>query len=74
MRDLGCALLPPAVLERIVGKGEQGTVRKPRFFALPSLVLQTVDDYWGDAVTIIAPPALKRTMLELLECARSSML
>ena len=29
---------------------------------------------WGDVVTIIAPPALKRTMLELLECARSSML
>jgi len=29
---------------------------------------------WGDVVTIIAPPVLKRTMLELLERARSSML
>ena len=46
MRDLGCALLTPAVLERIVGKGEQGTARKPRFFALSSLVLQTMDDYY----------------------------
>jgi len=40
MRDLGCALLTPAVLERIVGKGA------PRFFALSSLVSQTLDDYY----------------------------
>jgi hypothetical protein len=46
MRHLGCALLTPAVLERIVGTGEQGTLRKPRFFALSSLVLQTMDDYY----------------------------
>jgi hypothetical protein len=34
------------VLERIVGAGEHGTVRKPRFFALSSLALWTMDDYY----------------------------
>jgi hypothetical protein len=46
MRHLGCALLTPAVLERIVGTGEAGTLRKPRFFALASLGLWTTDDYF----------------------------
>jgi len=45
-RDLGCALLTPAVLERIVGKGAYRTLRKPRFFALSSFVSQTIDDYY----------------------------
>jgi hypothetical protein len=46
MRHLGCALLTPAVLERIVRVGENGTVRKPRFFALSSLAVETMDDYY----------------------------
>jgi hypothetical protein len=46
MRHLGFALLTPAVLERVVGAGETGTLRKPRFFALASLGLWTTDDYF----------------------------
>jgi hypothetical protein len=46
MCGLGHALLTPAVRNRIVGAGEHGTVRKPRFFALSSLVLETTDDYY----------------------------
>jgi hypothetical protein len=45
MRHLGCALLIPAVLERIVGAGEKATRSKPRLFALASLALETMDDY-----------------------------
>lgn len=33
------------MLDRIVGEDERGTVRKPRFFALSSLALETMDDY-----------------------------
>lgn len=43
MHDLGCALLTPAVLDRIVGVGT--TPRKPRLFALASTRLWTMDDY-----------------------------
>lgn len=32
------------MLDRIVGEDERG-VRKPRFFALSSLALETMDDY-----------------------------
>jgi hypothetical protein len=39
MRHLGCALLTPGVLERIVGADETGIRRKPRFFALSSMAL-----------------------------------
>jgi hypothetical protein len=46
MRDLGCALLTPAVLERVVGAGAHAAVRKPRLFALASLRLWTMDDYY----------------------------
>jgi hypothetical protein len=46
MRHLGCALLTPAVLEQIVGAGETGPRRKPRLFALASLGLWTMDDYF----------------------------
>jgi hypothetical protein len=46
MRHLGCALLTPAVLERVVGAGGAGTRRKPRLFALASLGLWTMDDYY----------------------------
>jgi hypothetical protein len=46
LRDLGCALLTPAVLDRLVGEGKRGTTRTPRFFALFSLVLETMDDYY----------------------------
>lgn len=45
VRDLGCALLTPNVLERIVSAGEQGAARKPRLFALASLHLWTPEDY-----------------------------
>jgi hypothetical protein len=44
-RHLGCALLNPTVSERLVGTGQNGTGRKPRFFALSSLSLETRDDY-----------------------------
>jgi hypothetical protein len=46
MHDLGCALLTPAVLDRIVSSDADGKVRKPRFFALSSLVLETMEDYY----------------------------
>ena len=38
MRQLGCALLTPAVLERVVGAGEAKTPRKPCLFALARAV------------------------------------
>ena len=41
MRDLGCALLTPAVLDRIV----DAAPRKPRLFALASMRVWTMDDY-----------------------------
>jgi hypothetical protein len=44
-RHLGCALLNPAVSERLVGMGQKGTGPKPRFFALSSLSLETRNDY-----------------------------
>ena len=44
-RHLGCALLNPTFSERLVGTGQNGTGRKPRFCALSSLSLETRDDY-----------------------------
>jgi hypothetical protein len=46
MRQLGCALLTPTVLKQILSAGETGTRRKPCFFALASLGLWTMDDYF----------------------------
>jgi len=46
MRDFGCALLTPAILERIVGATAPADLRKPRLFALASLRLWTMDDYY----------------------------
>jgi hypothetical protein len=46
-RDLGCALLTPAVLDRVVGTRQNGAVREPQFFALGGLALETDDDYWN---------------------------
>jgi hypothetical protein len=46
MRQLGCALLTPEVLKRIVGAREKGRACKPRFFALSGLALYLVDDYY----------------------------
>ncbi len=46
MQHLSCALLTPAVLERLVGPVENGLFRKPRFFALATLTLATMDDYY----------------------------
>jgi hypothetical protein len=46
MRDFGCALLTPAVRDRIVGADAPGPLRKARFFALSSMGLETMDDYY----------------------------
>jgi hypothetical protein len=63
MRQLGCALLTPAVLERVLGVGDAVTPRKPRFFALASLGLWTPDDYY------MAYPNALGWQSELVHCS-----
>jgi hypothetical protein len=46
IRDFGCALLTPEVLERITFGNTQTSPRKPRMFALASMGLWTMDDYY----------------------------
>jgi hypothetical protein len=46
MRHFGCALLTPAVNDQIVGGSENRGARNPRLFALASLTLETMDDYY----------------------------
>jgi hypothetical protein len=68
MRQLGCALLTPAVLERVVGAGEAETPRKPRLFALASLGLWTTDDYF------LAYPNALGWQSELVHCSFGSVI
>jgi hypothetical protein len=68
MRQLGCALLTPAVLERVVEAGEAETPRKPRLFALASLGLWTMDDYF------LAYPNIFGLQYELVHCSFGSVM
>jgi hypothetical protein len=45
MRDLGCALLAPDVLGRVLRNSSNAGRRSPRFFALASLELDNIDSY-----------------------------